>query len=46
VSGLHFGPLLIPFYQSWESGHKIPDNSEWVLDRIRFDVSLPLRINF
>ena len=46
VSGLHFGPLLIPFYQTWESEHKIPDNSEWVLDRIRFDVSLPLRINF
>jgi hypothetical protein len=47
VSGLHFGPLLIPFYQSWEIKHKIPNNGEWLLDRIRlvFDMSLP-GINF
>jgi len=47
VSGLHFGPLLIPFYQSWEIKHKIPNNGKWLYDRIRlvFDLSLP-GINF
>jgi hypothetical protein len=47
VSGLRFGPLLIPFYQSWEIKHKIPNNGKWLYDRIRlvFDLSLP-GINF
>ena len=47
VSGLRFGPLLIPFYQSWEIKHKTPNNGEWLYDRIRlvFDLSLP-GINF
>jgi hypothetical protein len=47
VSGLHFGPLLIPFYQSWETKNKIPNNVDWFYDRIRlvFDLSLP-GINF
>jgi hypothetical protein len=47
VSGLRFGPLLIPFYQSWEIKHKIPNNGKWLYDRLRlvFDLSLP-GINF
>ena len=47
ASGFRFGPLLIPFYQSWEIIHKIPSNGEWLYDRIRlvFDLSLP-GINF
>ena len=48
VSGLHFGPFLIPFYQSWELEHKIPNKGQWVLDRLRlgFNVSLPFGFNF
>ena len=48
VSGLHYGPFLIPFYQSWELENKIPNNDQWVLDRLRlgFNVSLPFLFNF
>ena len=47
VSGLQFGPFLLPFYQSWESEHKFPNNGQWVLDRLRldFNVSLPFGFN-
>ena len=43
VSGLQFGPFLLPFYQSWEIKYKTPNNGEWLYDRIRlvFDLSLP-----
>ena len=33
VSGLQFGPFLLPFYQSWELEHKFPNNGQWELDR-------------
>jgi len=48
VSGLHYGPFLIPFYQSWELENKIPNNDQWVLDRLYlgFNVSLPFLFNF
>jgi len=47
VSGLQFGPFLLPFYQSWELDHKFPNNGQWVLDRLRldFNVSLPFGFN-
>jgi hypothetical protein len=47
VSGLQFGPFLLPFYQSWESEHEFPNNGRWVLDRLRlnFNVSLPFGFN-
>ena len=43
VSGLHFGPLIIPFYQSWEKHNKIPNNIDWIFDKLRIslDVDLP-----
>jgi len=47
VSGLQFGPFLLPFYQSWELEHKFPNNGRWILDRLRldFNVSLPFGFN-
>ena len=43
VSGFHFGPLIIPFYQSWEKHNKIPNNIDWIFDKLRIslDVDLP-----
>jgi hypothetical protein len=48
VSGLQFGPFLLPFYQSWELEQKFPSDGRWVLDRLRlgFNVSLPFGFNF
>ena len=48
VSGFHLGPLLIPFYQSWEIDNKIPNKVDWVLNRFRFslDLNLPIGFNF
>ena len=48
VSGFHLGPLLIPFYQSWEIDNKMPNKMDWVLNRFRFslDLNLPIRFIF
>ena len=46
VSGLQFGPFLLPFYQSWELEHKFPNNIEWTLERIRLDVNVSLPFGF
>ena len=45
--GFHLGPLVIPLYQSWEIHNSIPNDIEWVLDRLRisFDFTLPVRFN-
>ena len=36
ASGIKLGPFIIPLYQSWEQAHKIPNNLEWLKERIRF----------
>ena len=35
ASGIKLGPFIIPLYQSWEQEHKIPNNLEWLKERIR-----------
>ena len=35
ASGIKLGPFIIPLYQSWEQENKIPNNLEWLKERIR-----------
>ena len=35
-SGIKLGPLIIPLYQNWEEKNKIPNNFEWIKERVRF----------
>ena len=48
VSGFHIGPLFIPIYQSWEGSNNIPNNIDWIMNRMRFsfDLSLPIGLLF
>ena len=48
VSGFHIGPLFIPIYQSWEESNNIPNNIDWIMNRMRFsfDLSLPIGLLF
>jgi len=36
ASGIKLGPFIIPLYQSWELKNKIPNNLDWLKNRIRF----------
>ena len=36
AGGIILGPFIMPLYQSWEQEHKIPNNIEWIKERIRF----------
>ena len=46
--GLKAGPMIIPFYQSWEVEHKMAKDVKWINERIRFTFSFDLSelINF
>ena len=33
--GIIIGPILIPLYQNWEMKNKVPNNVNWVKERIR-----------
>ena len=46
VSGFHIGPLFIPIYQSWEVSNNIPNNIDWIMNRMRFSFDLSLPIGF
>ena len=35
-AGIKLGPLIIPLYQNWEEKNKIPNNFEWIKERVRF----------
>ena len=42
AAGLKFGPLIIPFYQSWEIENKTAKNWQWIKERIRLTFSIDL----
>jgi hypothetical protein len=33
--GIIIGPILIPLYQNWEMKYKVPNNVNWIKERIR-----------
>ena len=33
--GIKLGPLIIPLYQNWEEKNKIPNNFEWIKERVQ-----------
>jgi hypothetical protein len=39
-AGVQIGFLILPLYQSWEPNHKYPNNKNWLLDRLRFELNL------
>lgn len=46
-AGLVLGPIILPLYQSWEKEHQSPNNSQWILDRLRvqFTFNLPVVVS-
>ena len=44
VFGIVIGPLIIPFFQSWEKTNYFPNNINWFLDRIRFTIDIDLGV--
>lgn len=45
-AGIQLGPLFIPIYQSWESKNKTPDNIQWILNRLRLELSIDNPFSF
>ena len=46
IIGLGFGAEFIPIYQSWEVSNNIPNNIDWIMNRMRFSFDLSLPIGF
>jgi len=44
VAGVLLGPVIIPIYQNWENKSKIPDDINWIKNRLRFMLDLKIPI--
>ena len=44
VAGVLVGPVIIPIYQNWENKSKIPDDINWIKNRLRFMLDLKIPI--
>ena len=44
VFGMVLGPFIVPLYQSWETENTFPKDINWLLERVRFRLSLDIRL--
>ena len=40
-AGFVLGPIIIPIYQSWETGSRVPNSFEWIKNRFRIALVFP-----
>jgi len=46
VFGMVLGPFIVPLYQSWETENTFPKDINWLLERVRFRLSLDIRLPY